>query len=614
MNPNANVGSIAYDSRITTAQLKKDAKEAEGIAKQTSKNIGGEMDKADAKSTSVLSNVMGKVGAVAKATAVAVGAAGVATAIFGVKSAADFQQTRIGLENMLGSADKARSLLTDISKFAAETPFEFPELAQATRQLVAFGFSGDEAFNTMKQLGDVSAAVGAPINDLAYLMGTLKTQGRAFTIDIRQFAQRGIPIYEYLAKVLKTNEKTISAMIEQGKIGFPEVQKAFQAMTAEGGKFHGTMEKQSKSLSGLFSTLKDNIGQTVREMVGIDVAGDVREGSLMDFIIKGASSATVNLPKVLSSIGTTMRDLFNGIRPALDYLNPKFVALGNTLSQSVFPILQRIYKEVIVPLAPILGVVLVAAIAGVTDALNIFFTVITPIFAWMLSNKATVIGLATAFGILAIAMNFNAIVASFNAAMNGAIITMNMFRLVTIPSTLASMSTLAAGFGPIGIAATLAAAVIIDAGNRAKAAWDATANAVRKGADSNSAALKKLQDLIKTGTPEQQARARSQIDKELAKFKGDAFATGTNFARGGLSLVGEQGPELVDLPRGSKVIPNNELGSGGGLGTNISVTVNMDGVMARSRGDLRDIAKDLIESVNEVLRAKGVAEIGGGNI
>jgi len=38
-----------------------------------------------------------------------------------------------------------------------------------------------------------------------------------------------------------------------------------------------------------------------------------------------------------------------------------------------------------------------------------------------------------------------------------------------------------------------------------------------------------------------------------------AYEKGTEFASGGLSLVGERGPELVELPRGSKVIPNNQL-------------------------------------------------------
>ena len=44
-----------------------------------------------------------------------------------------------------------------------------------------------------------------------------------------------------------------------------------------------------------------------------------------------------------------------------------------------------------------------------------------------------------------------------------------------------------------------------------------------------------------------------------------AFANGTNFAPGGLALVGERGPELVNLPRGSRVTPNNELGGMGGI-------------------------------------------------
>lgn len=240
----------------------------------------------------------GTIAASLKYAAVAFATAGAAATVFAVKSAANFEQTRIGLENMLGSADAARAMLSKVSKFAAETPFEFPELAQATRQLVAFGFSGEDAFKTMTQLGDVSAAIGAPIGDLAYLMGTLRAQGRAFTIDIRQFAMRGIPIYEYLAKVFKVNTTELTGLIEAGKVGFPEVQKAFEMMTAEGGKFHGTMEKQSKSLSGMFSTLKDNIGLAAREMIGISQEGDVRKGSIFDRLRDAAGKLNLELGKI----------------------------------------------------------------------------------------------------------------------------------------------------------------------------------------------------------------------------------------------------------------------------------------------------------------------------
>jgi hypothetical protein len=55
--------------------------------------------------------------------------------------------------------------------------------------------------------------------------------------------------------------------------------------------------------------------------------------------------------------------------------------------------------------------------------------------------------------------------------------------------------------------------------------------------------------------------ASGLIQGGFKKFMG--FAGGTNFAPGGMSLVGERGPELVNLPRGAKVIPNNRLGGSG---------------------------------------------------
>jgi len=54
------------------------------------------------------------------------------------------------------------------------------------------------------------------------------------------------------------------------------------------------------------------------------------------------------------------------------------------------------------------------------------------------------------------------------------------------------------------------------------------------------------------------------------------FANGTSYAPGGMALVGERGPELVNLPRGSQVIPNHKLGRGGG-GSPISISVDARG-------------------------------------
>lgn len=349
-------------------------------------------------------NMGHKVAAAAKVAAVAMVAAGSAASLFALKSAADFEQTRIGLENMLGSADKARVLLKDISKFAAETPFEFPELAQAARQLVAFGFSAEDAFKTMKQLGNVSAAVGAPINDLAYLMGTLRAQGRAFTIDIRQFAMRGIPIYEYLGKVLKKNTQQITEMIEAGEIGFPEVQKAFEALAGEGGKWGNTMERQSKSINGLFSTLKDTLSQVGREMVGISQEGDIKEGSIMARMRDTLKWLNANLPDVIKKIGNFGSNLRNAAMPILiqwirnlrevaaaiaDYLEPKLKDLWHALQDELAPAFMRLWRDILLPLVPLIGAVLVGAVGALIDAFKILISVVAEIFTWIANNRQT---------------------------------------------------------------------------------------------------------------------------------------------------------------------------------------------------------------------------------
>lgn len=66
-------------------------------------------------------------------------------------------------------------------------------------------------------------------------------------------------------------------------------------------------------------------------------------------------------------------------------------------------------------------------------------------------------------------------------------------------------------------------------------------------------------------------------------FKIPGFATGTNYAPGGLAWVGERGPELVNLPRGSQVIPNHMLGAGGG-GVNVPIEINIDATGADASG------------------------------
>lgn len=205
-----------------------------------------------------LGTALFKIGALGIA---AVGSGLIAGAVAGFKFNSSVEQTTIAMGTMLGSADKAKTLIGDVTKMAASTPFEFPELADATKKLIAYGVGAGDAVPLMTRLGDVSAALGIPIGEMGDMYGKMKVSGRITMEDINQMAGRGIPIYKELGKVFGKSESEIRGMVESGKVGFPDVEKAFENMTNKGGMFAGMMEAQSKSFSGLWSTIKDGVAQ-----------------------------------------------------------------------------------------------------------------------------------------------------------------------------------------------------------------------------------------------------------------------------------------------------------------------------------------------------------------
>lgn len=178
-----------------------------------------------------------------------------------VQTRGEMQQLEVAFTTMLQSGEKAASLLADAVDFSAKTPFDLQGVAGGIRQLLAYGTAAEDAIADVEMLGNVSAGLSVPLNDMIYLYGTLRAQGRAMTVDIRQFAGRGVPIYEELARVLGVTRQEVSALITEGKVGFPEVEQAFRNMTSEGGMFYNLMREQSKTITGQISNLQDSISQ-----------------------------------------------------------------------------------------------------------------------------------------------------------------------------------------------------------------------------------------------------------------------------------------------------------------------------------------------------------------
>lgn len=178
----------------------------------------------------------------------------------------EYQQLEVAFETMLGSKSKADALMGQLIDTAATTPFEMSEVAEASKMLLAYGMEGDKVNETLIRLGDIAAGLSMPLKDLAFLYGTTMVQGRLYTQDLNQFLGRGIPLADELAKQFGKNKSEVKKLVEEGKIGFPEVQKAIEALTGEGSKFGGLMDKQSKTIKGQLSNIEDAWEQMMNEI------------------------------------------------------------------------------------------------------------------------------------------------------------------------------------------------------------------------------------------------------------------------------------------------------------------------------------------------------------
>lgn len=178
----------------------------------------------------------------------------------------EFQQFEIAFETMLGSGQKAKAMISDLAKLAATTPYDMKGVVNGAKQLLAYGFAANEITETMRRLGDISAGLGLNLQDLTWLYGTTMVQGRLFTRDLMQFTGRGIPLTEELAKQFGVTKDKVSELVTAGKVGFPEVKKAIESLTNEGGKFGGLMEKQSHSITGQISNIKDTIEMAINDL------------------------------------------------------------------------------------------------------------------------------------------------------------------------------------------------------------------------------------------------------------------------------------------------------------------------------------------------------------
>lgn len=208
----------------------------------------------------------------------------------------EYQQLEVAFNTMLGSKAKADALMTQLVNTAAKTPFDLVGVSSSAKQLLAYGIAADKVNDTLVRLGNIAAGLSIPLQDIAWLYGTTMTQGRLYAEDLNQFTGRGIPMIRELAKELGVAENEVKALVSEGKVGFPEVQKVIENLTNSGGMFYNLMEEQSNTITGKISNMEDAISVMFNEI------GQANEG-IINSILETGISAIENYEEIGKVIG-----------------------------------------------------------------------------------------------------------------------------------------------------------------------------------------------------------------------------------------------------------------------------------------------------------------------
>lgn len=312
--------------RATTTALKAANNGMDGFASSTDKASGKSLASAITQGT-VMASVFSKLGSAALNAAEGFISSG-------IEYNAQIEKYTTGFANMLGSAEAAQQVMSQIQEDAAKTPFDVASLTQANQYLISAGENASYARNTIMALGDAVSATGGgndELNRMAQNLQQIANTGKATAVDIKQFAYAGIDVYGILADY--TGKST--AEVQKMTISYDLLTQALQAASEEGGRYYNSMDTQSQTMNGRVSTLQDNVKQLAGFLTGDLSSGvGVVIGNLNDMLVAaqeayktdgwiGLAGAITGLTEPISTAKNALKDFASKATTWLDQLSYK---------------------------------------------------------------------------------------------------------------------------------------------------------------------------------------------------------------------------------------------------------------------------------------------------
>jgi len=239
-----------------------------------------------------------------------------------IKTSAQFEKARISFGVFVGDMRKGAQVFDNIVQLAAKTPLNVSSLQSAAQILLATGAATAKSLIPMlKNLGNISRADSGILQRLALNLSQVATQGKLTGRELRDFAVAGVPLLQALATQMGKTTSQIKDLVSKGAIGFSDVTRAFQSMTAEGGKFNNLMEKLSQTVAGKWTTAVDN--------VRISLAGFA---DLFRTEIKFILDGVINLAQKINTLSPAIKRIIviaGGIAAAL---GPALLIIGGIIT------------------------------------------------------------------------------------------------------------------------------------------------------------------------------------------------------------------------------------------------------------------------------------------
>ena len=213
---------------------------------------------------------------------------------------------------MTGSADKASETVKKLADIGATTPFDMPQLADATSLLMNFGFSADDAVDSMMMLGDISQGNADKLNSIARAYGKMNSAQKVTLEDINMMIDAGFNPLQEITEKTGESMKSLYERVSKGKMSVDEITESMKRSTAEGGKYFQSMDAQSQTLDGRLSTLSDTVNSKLGE-------------ALQPILQKAADEWIPNITNAIDnmdvdSVVSTIDNIIDGIKNMFGYI------------------------------------------------------------------------------------------------------------------------------------------------------------------------------------------------------------------------------------------------------------------------------------------------------